>query len=72
MKELFEQSLPEFPYCCDDFRKGPRITPLPGILPRLAAIRRRHIQPQPPWERRWLLQVARHCQSREDRSRFPS
>ena len=49
MKKLFEQSLPERSYCCDDFGCGLR------ILPRPAAIRRRHIQPQPPWEHRWLL-----------------
>ena len=49
MKQLFKQCVPERAYCCDDFRRGL------SIRLRHAAIGRRYIQPQPPWEHRWLL-----------------
>ena len=47
--QLFETHLPERPYCADSFERGLR------ILPRRAAMRRRYIEPQPPWEHLWLL-----------------
>ena len=47
--ELFERSLPDRPYCTDDFAYGLR------VLPRSMAKHRRYIQPQPPWLRLWLV-----------------
>ena len=47
--QLFEQHLPAKPYCCDTFDRGLR------IMPRRAAVRRRYVEPQPPWEHVWLL-----------------
>ena len=47
--ELFEEQLPERPYCTDNYACGLR------ILAKPAAMRRRHIQPQPPWVRVWLV-----------------
>ena len=47
--QLFEQHLPAKPYCCDTFARG--LT----IMPRRAAIRRRYVEPQPPWSHLWLL-----------------
>ena len=47
--QLFEANLPAKPYCADEFAQGLR------ILPRRAAIRRRYIEPQPPWSHLWLL-----------------
>ena len=47
--ELFERSLPDRPYCTDDFAYGLK------VLPRSMAKHRRYIQPQPPWLRLWLV-----------------
>ena len=47
--ELFERSLPDRPYCTDDFAYGLK------VLPRSMAKQRRYIQPQPPWLRLWLV-----------------
>ena len=47
--ELFEQHLPERPYCTDNFAHGLKVLPLP------AAKLCRHIQPQPPWLRLWMV-----------------
>lgn len=47
--ELFEQHLPERPYCTDNFAHGLQ------VLPRNAAKGRLHIQPQPPWLRLWMV-----------------
>lgn len=46
--ELFRQSLPERPYCADEF-------PLQMIRDKASAMRRRYIQPNAPWDLRWLL-----------------
>ena len=46
--ELFEAHLPLRPRCTDDFAYGTR------VLPKAAALRRRHIEPQPPWVHLWL------------------
>ena len=48
--ELFERSLPERPYCSDEDKGA-----YPQVLPRAAAVRRRYIQPQPPWLRAWMV-----------------
>ena len=47
--EVFEAHVPAKPTCTDDFAAGTR------ILPKRAALRRRHIEPQPPWSHLWLL-----------------
>ena len=47
--EMFEQHVPDRPYCTDDFACGLR------ILPKPAAVRRRYVQPQPPWVRLWMV-----------------
>ena len=47
--ELFEEQLPDRPYCTDDFAFGLR------VLPKTAAVCRRYVQPQPPWLRLWLV-----------------
>jgi hypothetical protein len=46
--QMFENSLPVRPYCTDDL----------GVLfirPKLEAIKRRYIQPNSPWDLKWLL-----------------
>lgn len=48
--ELFERSLPERPYCSNEDKGA-----YPRVLPRNAAVRRRYIQPQPPWLRAWMV-----------------
>ncbi len=46
--ELFEEHLPERPYCTDDFADGLK------VRPRSMAKQRRYVQPQPPWLRVWM------------------
>ena len=46
---LFEANLPAKPSCTDEFACGVR------IMPKRAALRRRYIEAQPPWEHLWLL-----------------
>jgi hypothetical protein len=47
--ELFAQQLPDRPYCTDDFEHGVR------IRPKAVAVLLRHVQPQPPWLRVWMV-----------------
>lgn len=48
--ELFNEELPERPWCSDS-EHGAMLR----VLPREAAKRRRYIQPQPPWIRVWMV-----------------
>jgi hypothetical protein len=47
--ELFRQSLPAKPYCSDNLSLGLQ------IAPAIKAIERRYIQPNSPWDLRWLV-----------------
>jgi hypothetical protein len=47
--ELFRRCLPAKPYCTDDLQLGLR------IRPAIEAMKRRYIQPNSPWDLRWLV-----------------
>jgi hypothetical protein len=47
--ELFRHSLPAKPYCSDNLSLGLQ------IAPAIKAIERRYIQPNSPWDLRWLV-----------------
>ena len=48
--ELFTEQLPGKPWCSDDEHGA-----WPRVLTKRAAMRRRYIQPQPPWLRVWVV-----------------